>query len=163
MDAGVGGYGRVIKYLGIFGGAQGVSVLLSMVRNKFASVLLGTGGFGVIALYNRTVQLFCDTTGLSLSLSAVRRLSDAYCNGDDGEVRHCVKVVRSIALLTGLVGMLLMMMLSPLLSQWMSDSASVSTLHSFISQSNSNRSITCIDIISYRPYHKHTCFMETKE
>ena len=121
MDAGVGGYRRVIKYLGIFGGAQGVSVLLSMVRNKFASVLLGTGGFGVIALYNRTVQLFCDTTGLSLSLSAVRRLSDAYCNGDDGEVRHCVKVVRSIALLTGLVGMLLMMMLSPLLSQWMFD------------------------------------------
>ena len=121
MDAGVGGYRRVIKYLGIFGGAQGVSVLLSMVRNKFASVLLGTGGFGVIALYNRTVQLFCDTTGLSLSLSAVRRLSDAYCNGDDSEVRHCVKVVRSIALLTGVVGMLLMMLLSPLLSQWMFD------------------------------------------
>ena len=119
--ANAGDYKRVIKYLGIFGGAQGVSVLLSMVRNKFASVLLGTGGFGVIALYNRTVQLFCDTTGLSLSLSAVRRLSDTYSNGCDNEVRHCVKVVRSIALLTGIVGMLLMMLLSPLLSVWMFD------------------------------------------
>ena len=114
-------YARVIKYLGIFGGAQGVSVLLSVVRNKLAWVLLGAGGFGIIAMYNRTVQLFCDTTGLSLSLSAVRRLSDTYCNGDEADVRHCVKVVRSIALLTGIVGMLLMMAMSPLLSQWIFD------------------------------------------
>ncbi|MBQ5628028.1 MAG: oligosaccharide flippase family protein [Bacteroidaceae bacterium] len=118
-----GNYGRAIKYLGIFGGAQGLSVLLGMLRNKFASVLLGTVGFGVIALYSRTVQLFCDTTGLSLSLSAVRRMSDVYSNEDHEAVRHCVKVVRSIALLTGLVGMLLMMLCSPLLSQWMFDGA----------------------------------------
>lgn len=112
-----GNYNRVVKYLGIFGGAQGVSVLLSMVRNKVASVLLGTAGFGLIALYNRTVQLFCDFTGLSLSLSAVRRMSDAYSNEDDATVRHCVKVVRSIALLTGLAGMLLMLLFSPLVAQ----------------------------------------------
>ncbi len=120
-DSGANNYGRVIKYLGIFGGAQGVSVLLNMVRNKVASVLLGTAGIGVISLYNRTIQLFCDFVGLSLPLSAVRRLSDAYNNEDETVVRHCVKVVRSIALLTGLLGMLLMMLLSPLLSQWMFD------------------------------------------
>ena len=112
-----GNYSRVVKYLGIFGGAQGVSVLLGMVRNKVASVLLGTAGFGLIALYNRTVQLFCDFTGLSLSLSAVRRMSDAYSNEDDETVRHCVKVVRSIALLTGLAGMLLMLLFSPLVAR----------------------------------------------
>ena len=95
-----GNYNRVVKYLGIFGGAQGLSVLLGMLRNKVASVLLGTVGFGVIALYNRTVQLFCDTTGLSLSLSAVRRMSDVYSNEDHEAVRHCVKVVRSIAFMT---------------------------------------------------------------
>ena len=119
--ASAGNYGRVIKYLGIFGGAQGVSVLLGLLRNKVASVLLGTVGFGLIALYNRTVQLFCDTTGLSLSLSAVRRMSDVYSNEDSEAVRHCVKVVRSIALLSGLVGMLLMQLSSPLFSQWMFD------------------------------------------
>ena len=106
-------YRRVIKYLGIFGGAQGVSVLMGMVRNKVAFWLLGAVGFGFIALYNRTVQLFCDFTGLSLSLSAVRRMSDAYSNEDEASVVHCVKVVRSIALLTGLLGMGLMLLLSP--------------------------------------------------
>ncbi len=112
-----GGYRRVIKYLGIFGGAQGLSVLLGMVRNKAAFMLLGAVGFGLIALYNRTVQLFCDFTGLSLSLSAVRRMSDAYSNEDEESVRHCVKVVRSIALLTGFTGMMLMLLLSPFVSQ----------------------------------------------
>ncbi|MBR4967336.1 MAG: oligosaccharide flippase family protein [Bacteroidaceae bacterium] len=121
-------YGRVVKYLGIFGGAQGVSVLLAMLRNKVAFVLLGAMGFGLIALYNRTVQLFCDFTGLSLSLSAVRRMSDAYSNEDENSVRHCVKVVRSIALLTGLVGMFLMLSLSPLVSQFTFDGDGYYTL-----------------------------------
>ena len=128
VDTGIGDYNRVIKYLGIFGGAQGVSVLLGMVRNKVASLLLHTGGFGAMADCNRTVQFFSDTTGLSLSLSAVRRLSDTYSNGSDNEVRHCVKVIRSIALLTGLVGMLLMMLMSPLLSMWMLDGTVDDTL-----------------------------------
>ena len=123
-----GNYGRVIKYLGIFGGAQGVSVLLGMLRNKAASVLLGTVGFGLIALYSRTVQLFCDTTGLSLSLSAVRRMADVYSNEGREAVSHCVKVVRSIALLTGLVGMVLMLLCSPLLSQWMFEGDAACTL-----------------------------------
>lgn len=121
-------YGRVVKYLGIFGGAQGVSVLLAMLRNKVAFVLLGAMGFGLTALYNRTVQLFCDFTGLSLSLSAVRRMSDAYSNEDENSVRHCVKVVRSIALLTGLVGMFLMLSLSPLVSQFTFDGDGYYTL-----------------------------------
>ena len=113
-------YGRAVKYLGIFGGAQGVSVLLGMVRNKFASIFLGAAGLGVISLYNRTIQLFSDLTSLSLSLSAVRRMSDVYDNEDASSVVHCVKVVRSIALLTGIVGMLLLALFAPLVSCWMS-------------------------------------------
>lgn len=128
IKSSAGNYGRVVKYLGIFGGAQGVSVLLAMLRNKVAFVLLGAMGFGLIALYNRTVQLFCDFTGLSLSLSAVRRMSDAYSNEDENSVRHCVKVVRSIALLTGLVGMFLMLSLSPLVSQFTFDGDGYYTL-----------------------------------
>ena len=59
-------YRRTIKYLGIFGGAQGFSMVLNMVRNKFASILLGTRGLGFIALYNRTLQMFSECTNLSL-------------------------------------------------------------------------------------------------
>lgn len=109
-------YQRTIKYLGIFGGAQGVSMFLSIVRNKATSVLLGAAGLGFIALYNRTIQMFSECTNLSLSFSAVRKLSDTYENSDEEELLDCVKVVRSIAFITGLSGMLLFFVFSPLMS-----------------------------------------------
>jgi hypothetical protein len=36
-----GAYGQVLKYTGIFGGVQGLNVIVSLVRNKLAAVLLG--------------------------------------------------------------------------------------------------------------------------
>ena len=70
-----GSYGRTVKYLGIFGGAQGVSMLLNLLRNKVASVLLGVSGLSVIAIFNRTIQMFSDCTGLSLAFSAIRTMN----------------------------------------------------------------------------------------
>ena len=113
-----GSYSRTVKYLGIFGGAQGVSMLLNLVRNKVASVLLGVSGLSVIAIFNRTIQMFSDCTGLSLSFSAIRTMADAYENADTDDVLRCVKVVRSVAFLTGVVGMLLMLCVTPFISEW---------------------------------------------
>lgn len=112
------GYQHTIKYLGIFGGAHSFSMLLNMLRTKITSVLLGVAGQSIITLSNRTIQMFSDCTGLSLAFSAVRRMSDAYENSDGTVVEHCVKVVRSIALLTGLLGMLLMLAVTPFISEW---------------------------------------------
>ena len=109
-----GEYGRVVKYLGLLGGAQGLSLLMNLLRNKISSGLLGTVGFGLIGLYNRTVQMFSDFTNMSLSYSAVRKLSDTYENATSEKMLHFVKVTRSIALLTGIIGMLLFLMFSPL-------------------------------------------------
>ena len=113
-----GSYSRTVKYLGIFGGAQGVSMLLNLVRNKVASVLLGVSGLSVIAIFNRTIQMFSDCTGLSLSFSAIRTMADTYENADTDDVLRCVKVVRSVAFLTGVVGMLLMLCVTPFISEW---------------------------------------------
>lgn len=122
-----GEYGRVVKYLGLLGGAQGVSLLVNLLRNKVASTLLGTIGLGLIGLYNRTVQMFSDCTNLSLSYSAVRKLSDTYENATDADVAHYVKVTRSIALLTGIIGMLLFVIFSPLVMEYISDGSNYSS------------------------------------
>lgn len=124
-----GGYGRVVKYLGLFGGAQGFSVLMNLLRNKVTSELLGTVGVGLLGLYNRTVQMFSDCTNLSLSYSAVRKLSDIYGNGSREELLHYVKVTRSVALLTGIVGMLLFMLFSPPVMRLLSGSEEFSPFY----------------------------------
>lgn len=117
-------YRSTIKYLGIFGGAQGVSIVLNLLRTKITSKLLGPAGQSIIALSNRTIQMFSDCTGLSLGLSAVRKMSDAYENCDDVTVERCVKIVRSIAFLTGLVGMFVMLVAMPFISDWIFEDAS---------------------------------------
>ena len=122
-----GEYGRVVKYLGLLGGAQGLSLLVNLLRNKIASTLLGAVGLGLIGLYNRTVQMFSDCTNLSLSYSAIRKLSDTYENATAEDLAHYIKVTRSIALLTGIVGMLLFVMFSPLVMKYISDGSDYSS------------------------------------
>ena len=124
-----GGYGRVVKYLGMFGGAQVISTFINLLRNKVASTLLGAVGIGLISMYTRTVQMFSDCTNLSLSLSAVRKLSATYENGNSDEVLYYVKVTRSVALLTGLIGMFLFLFLSPLVAGFFDDNIGFSHLY----------------------------------
>ena len=76
-------YRHVVKYLGIFGGAHALSVVMNVLRTKVSSVLLGVEGQTIITLSTRTVQMFSDGTGLSLGFSAVRKISDVFENGDD--------------------------------------------------------------------------------
>ena len=36
-----GNYGHILKYTGVFGGVQGLNILLGLVRNKIVALLLG--------------------------------------------------------------------------------------------------------------------------
>ena len=50
-------YDRIIKYTGLFGGVQGIVVLINIVRTKLVSMLLGPTGFGITESFNRTLNL----------------------------------------------------------------------------------------------------------
>ena len=101
-------YSHVLKYTGIFGGVQGLNVLISLVRNKFIALILGPGGMGLASLFNTTVSLISQTTSLGLSVSSVKSLSE--------RVAHFVKVIRGWSLLTALIGMLVCAAIGPFFS-----------------------------------------------
>ena len=67
-------YSHVLKYTGVFGGVQGLNVLIGLVRNKFVAMLLGPGGMGLVSLFNTTVQLISQATNLGIAVSAVRHI-----------------------------------------------------------------------------------------
>ncbi len=98
--------GRIMKYIALFGGIQCVSLFVGMVINKVASEFLDRVGVGLIATYNRTTRLLGDCTNLSLSFSAVRQISEIYNSGDKESLCYWIKVVRSWAFITTIVGML---------------------------------------------------------
>ena len=111
-----GAYGHVLKYTGIFGGVQGLNVVVSLVRNKFVALLLGPSGMGLVSLFNATVTFISQSTHFGISMSAVRHLSDHPDNDAHPQIQHFVKVVRAWSLLTALLGMLVCITIGPFLS-----------------------------------------------
>lgn len=120
-------YTRALKSMGLFGGVQGLNILLSVVRNKIAAQLIGTVGFGLVDLYNRTLELLSNTTNLGLPFSSIRKISEFYGQGDTVRLHETIFVVRMWTLLTALAGLLCCLALSPLLSLWLFNDTSHAT------------------------------------
>ncbi len=112
------GYSHILKYTGLFGGVQGLNILVGIIRNKLVAVILGPSGMGLISLFNSTINLLSNATNLGIPMSAVKNISEAHARGDDAALKRMVAMVRSWCLLTALAGILLCMALSPLLSYW---------------------------------------------
>ena len=108
-------YGHILKYTSIFGSVQGMNIMVGLVRNKLVALILGPAGMGLNSLFNTTVNLLSQATGLGIGTSAVRNISELYEKGDTKELERSVKMVRAWSLLTALAGMLLCMALGPAL------------------------------------------------
>ena len=50
-------YSRIMKSSSLIGGAQGINMLIGMVRVKFVAMLIGPMGVGLVATYQATVKL----------------------------------------------------------------------------------------------------------
>ena len=111
-------YSHVLKYTGIFGGVQGLNILISLIRNKIVAKLLGPGGMGLTSLFNSSVSFISTSTGFGISFSAVRHVSELFEEGNQQKIAHFVKVVRGWSLLAALLGMLVCVLLGPALSNY---------------------------------------------
>ncbi len=110
-------YGHILKYTGVFGGVQGLNIVIGLVRNKLIALLLGPSGMGLSSLFNTSVNFLSQSTNLGVAFSAVRHISALYDQGDDEALGHYVKVVRGWSLLTALLGMLVCIVVGPFLSE----------------------------------------------
>lgn len=111
-------YSHILKYTGLFGGVQALNILMGLVRNKVAAVLLGPAGMGVMSLFMSTITLVVNSTNFGLHISAVRNISLAFEKGDGILLRHEIHVFRVWIMLTAMLGLVVCMALSPLLSDW---------------------------------------------
>ena len=114
-------YDHVVKYTGLFGGVQGLSLLTSIVRNKLVAELLGPAGMGVINLFNAATTFVSNSTNFGVPFSAVRHVSELYEKNDEEALTDFIQVVRTWSIITGLLGMLVCLLFSPLLSTYYSD------------------------------------------
>lgn len=111
-------YSQILKSSSIIGGAQGINLLLGMVRVEFAAVLIGPLGVELLGNYGAIQGLVGMVAGLGVQASGVRDVAEAVGKGDPQAIGRVVLTLRRICWLTGLLGAMAMAMFSVLLSHW---------------------------------------------
>lgn len=110
-------YRSIFKATSLFGGVQVYNIIIGIIRQKFVAVLLGTEGMGIQGLFTSGTQLIQGISSMGLSSSAVRDVSEANGTGDMHRVSRTVTVLRRLVWMTGLLGMIATICLSPVLSK----------------------------------------------
>lgn len=98
---------HVLKYTGVFGGIQGINILMGVVRNRLASEFLGVAGFGLIGLYTSVTELVNNCSNCGIPISSVQHISELFEEGDDAQIRAFVRVVRTWCLWSALLAALI--------------------------------------------------------
>ncbi len=110
-------YSQILSASSIMGSAACLSLLLGMVRVKFAAMFIGAAGVGLMTSFS-SLQGFVSTLfGLGIHSSAVREVAAAVSRGDEEAIGRTVLTLRRMSWATGLLGMAAMIALSVPLSR----------------------------------------------
>lgn len=109
-------YSHVLMFTGIFGGVQGLKLVVSLIRNKLSSILLGTTGFGLLGVYSSITEFITNCCNCGIPLNTTQKVSELYENGTPEEMRDFVRIVRTWVVWTAVAALLLSVLLSPLVS-----------------------------------------------
>ena len=101
-----GSYQHILKYTSLFGGVQGLIILIGLVRNKAMAWLLGAGGMGFNALMMSVQAFASQVTNLGLSFGAVPKLSEIYEHNDHSQLGYYIQVIRLWSLIAAVLGLL---------------------------------------------------------
>lgn len=110
-------YGHVLKYTSLFGGVQGLIILIGLVRNKAMALLLGASGMGFNALLTSMQNFASQCTNLGISFGAVPRLSELHEYQEVEQLRYYVQVIRLWSIIAAGLGMAFCVVASPLMNQ----------------------------------------------
>jgi O-antigen/teichoic acid export membrane protein len=110
-------YRNVLNATSLFGGVQVINILISLIRSKVIAMLIGPLGMGISSLLLSTMQLINGITNLGLERSAVKEISLANNNSNTKSVAKTISVLKKLVWLTITVGVVIMIIASPWLSE----------------------------------------------
>jgi Membrane protein involved in the export of O-antigen and teichoic acid len=110
-------YRQIMKATSLFGGVQVFNIAISIIRSKVVAVLLGPAGMGIMGLLTATTGIVTSLTNFGLGTSAVKDVASANASGNLQRISVLVTTFRRLVWITGLLGALVTLVLSPWLSQ----------------------------------------------
>lgn len=73
-------YKTIFKTSGLIGGIQVFGIFLSLLRNKVASIILGTSGFGIMSLFYTYQEIATSLSNFGIEQSGVKSISQSSDN-----------------------------------------------------------------------------------
>lgn len=110
-------YKEIFRATSVFGGVQVVNIVLALIRSKLVAVLLGPLGMGIFSIFISTTGLIASLTGFGLGTSAVKNVAAAADEDDNERLANIVAIFRRLMWITGCIGFLVTLVLSPFLSE----------------------------------------------
>ena len=110
-------YRSIMKATSMFGGVQVFNILIAIIRSKIVAVLLGPAGMGIIGLLTAATGMLSSLTNFGVGVSAVRNVAEAKSKGNETRIATIIIVLRRLVWITGTLGTLVTLILSPWLSQ----------------------------------------------
>ncbi|WGQ07517.1 oligosaccharide flippase family protein [Pedobacter gandavensis] len=118
MDKESSSYKSTVKSTAIFGGAQGIQMLVTILRAKAIAIILGSHGMGVNAIFQSTIAIISSLSSFGIFQSAVRDISQEHETGDSSKLSRITLIFYRMVLAAGLLGLLICLCFSTLLSKW---------------------------------------------
>jgi O-antigen/teichoic acid export membrane protein len=110
-------YRQILKATSIFGGVQIINILIQIIRSKVVAVLLGPSGIGIMVLLNSTIALVKSGSDFSLGISTVQDIAQSSSLGNNYKIGKTITIVRRLVWITGTLGTVIVIILSPWLSE----------------------------------------------
>jgi PST family polysaccharide transporter len=95
-----------------------VNIVLGIIRTKALALLLGPSGVGVLGIYSNIVDMTRSVAGLGINSSGVRQIAEAVGTGDRQKIARTITTLRRVALYSGALGALLLLIFSKPVSQF---------------------------------------------
>lgn len=115
------GYKVAFKATAIFGGVQVFSTIIAVVKSKLVALWIGPLGYGIIGLFSTAINLIASISNLGLQSSAVREIAYTHGKNDNRLLSKTIKAINRWVLAMGIIGALLTIIFSSLISQWLFD------------------------------------------
>ena len=110
-------YRNVLTATSLFGGVQVINIIIRLIRSKAIAMLIGPIGMGISNLLLTTMELINGLTNLGLERSAVKDISLANNNSNSQSVAKTISVLKKLVWITITIGVVLMIIASPWLSE----------------------------------------------
>jgi enterobacterial common antigen flippase len=105
-------YSQILKSSALISGSSVLKIAIGIVRTKAMAMFLGPAGFGLMGVYLSISDLAQNIAGLGINSSGVRQIAETASTGEKERIARTVTVLRRTSILLGVLGSLLLVVLS---------------------------------------------------